>query len=134
MCFHVIHYTFTWYFIVPLPLPPSPWLSRSQHGTLWVLVACWSFVWTWKAEAEMCNKIYVSVHEYFINIEHFSSLCIYYNSIYICSCRRREKNVCKFFIRADFGLELYFQLSRVTLFVLCIQVHFFCGLFHAFFE
>lgn len=105
MYFHVIHYIFTWYFIVPLPFPLPPtqftseWLSlgTKKEKKRVLLVACWSFMY----EPEMCNKIYVSLHEYFINIEHFFLFCIYYNSIWFSSevafldtaeCEEEKKN------------------------------------------
>ena len=59
MYFHVIHYTFTWYFIVPLPFPPP---SLPRHDFLAVSTAkycgCWLHA---KAsyEPENCNKIYM---------------------------------------------------------------------------
>lgn len=56
----------------------------SESRWIFFLYCCCTLkfhIWT---GAEMCNKIYASLYEYFINIEYFCSLLlfqIYYNSI-----------------------------------------------------
>ena len=87
-----------------------------------------------RTEAEMCNKIYVSLYEYFINIEYFALFfcCIYYNSINISEVAR-EKNMHVNFLLSWFW---YFFLlfanlfySRATLFTLFCFVSIFIEIF-----
>lgn len=142
MYFHVIHYTFTWYFIVPLPFPPPPLLrfltmtfSQSARQILWVLVACWSFVWTWK---KLKLKCAIKFMFHGMNISLISSIFLSFVFTIIQSISEVAEEEKKMYVNFSFELILVssyiLQFSRVTLFVLYIQVHFFCGLFHAFFS